>query len=249
MNKTRYLLLVLLLLMGNNLFAQNEDLTVHAWGGGADQRDLSFGFSFSSVNSYYKIDKNPDWRSPFLDPLNNNQPVTSNVNSISSSYSPGFGVGFLTRYTITDNLEVRITPSLIFIDKLLNYTYDNTPAITKTVSTTTVDVPLLIKIKSERIGNFRAYMLGGVKYSQAIGSKVNSDIDAAPLDKLVNNVSGYGSYEAGLGCDIYFEFFKLSPEIKISNSFGNVLYHENNAFSSPINKLMLHTLMFTLYFE
>lgn len=245
MIKTSYLLSVLSVFLSGHLFAQS----VPAWGGGADQKDLSFGFSFSSVNSYYKIDKNANWRNPFLDPVNNNQPVTGMLNSISSNYTQGFGVGFLTRIRLTEHLEVRVTPSLVFVDKTLTYTYDTTPTINKTVSATTVDVPLLLKLKSDRIGDFRAYMLGGVKYSQTIGSKINSDINAAPLDKLVKNISGYGSYEAGLGCDIYFEFFKLSPEIKLSNSFGNVLYHENNAFSSPINKLYLHTLMFSLIFE
>jgi hypothetical protein len=222
---------------------------VPAWGGGADQKDLSFGFSFSSVNSYYKIDKDPDWRTPFLDATNNNAPVTGNVNSITSSYSQGFGVGFLTRYRLTENLEARITPSLIFIDKTLSYTYDGTPDITKTVSTTSVDIPLLMKLKSDRVGDFRAYIIGGVKWTQAIGSKIGTDVNAAALDKLVKNINGYGSYEAGLGCDIYFEFFKLSPEIKLSNSFGDVLYHDNNAFSSPISKLSLHSFMFSLYFE
>jgi hypothetical protein len=245
MIKIRYLTLLLLLFISNCLFAQ----FVPAWGGGADLKDMSFGFSFASVNSYYKIDKNPDWRAPFIDVANGGVPVTGAVNSISSGYSQGFGVGFLTRYRLTEHLEARITPSLIFVDKILTYTYDNTPDIKKTVSSTAVDIPLLMKLKSDRIGDFRAYILGGVKYTQAIGSKIGSDVNADPLDKLVKNIGGYGSYEAGLGCDIYFEFFKLSPEIKLSNSFGNVLYHENNAFSTPISKLSLHTFMFSLYFE
>ncbi|MDB5009862.1 MAG: hypothetical protein JWQ06_651, partial [Mucilaginibacter sp.] len=150
---------------------------------------------------------------------------------------------------LTEHLEARVTPSLIFADKQLTYTYVSSPAVTKLVSNTTVDFPLLLKLKSDRIGDFRAYMLGGVKYSQTIGSKINADVNAAALDKLVKNINGYGSYEAGIGCDIYFEFFKLSPEIKLSNSFGNVMYHDNNAFSSPISKLSLHTFMFSLYFE
>jgi hypothetical protein len=245
MSKARYLLFVLSVFLSSHLFAQS----VPAWGGGADQRDLSFGFIFSSVNSNYKIDKSPNWRSQFLDPVNNNLPVTGMLTGISSNYTQGFGVGFLTRYRLTEHLEARVTPSLVFVDKTLTYTYDTMPTINKTVSATTVDVPLLLKLKSDRIGDFRAYLVGGIKYSQTIGSKINSDLNAAPLDKLVKNINGYGSYETGVGCDIYFEFFKLSPEIKLSNSFGDVLYHENNAFSSPINKLYLHTLMFSLIFE
>jgi len=145
---------------------------------------------------------------------------------------------------------VRVTPSLVFASRDLSYDYV-TPSdnVTKQVQTTTVDFPLLFKVKSDRISDFRAYLVGGVKYSYSIGSKLNSDADADLLDKTVKNVGGYASYEAGIGCDIYFEYFKLSPELKISNSFGNVLVPENQPFSGPISKLYLHTLMFSLYFE
>jgi hypothetical protein len=247
MIKKRYLTIILLLLC-SKLFAQ-EAPSPFAWGGGADQQDLSFGFSFSYVSDYYKILKNPNWRNPFIDKTNNNQPVTSDLNTLSSPNSPGFAVGFLTRYRITEHVEARFTPSLIFADRQLSYVYANpSDNVMKSVQATTVDFPLLLKLKSDRIGNYRAYLLGGVKYSYAIGAD-KSDAEAALLDKTVKNVSGYASYEAGIGCDIYFEYFKLSPEIKLSNSLGNILVPENQPFSAPISKLSLHTLMFSLYFE
>lgn len=244
MSLTRCLIIFILMLCSNLLFAQR----VPAWGGGADLQDLSFGFSFAYVSSDFKITKKPDWRTPFTDP-ETGLPVTDQLNSISSKNLPGFSVGFLTRYRLTEHLEARLTPSLVFADRNLTYTYVNTTeSVTKQVQTTTIDVPLSLKIKSDRIGDFRAYILGGVKYSHAIGSKKN-DANLDMLDKLVKNKTGYTSYEAGLGCDIYFEFFKLSPEIKISNSLGNVLVPENQPFSSPISKLSLHTIMFSLFFE
>src|SRR3954467_7465409 len=102
MSKIKYLLLVGLFVCSNVVLAQK----VPAWGGGSDQRDLSFGFTFSYVGSYYKIDKNPNWQTPFVDPINNTN-VTSPLTSISSSYANGFAVGFLTRYRLTEHLEVR----------------------------------------------------------------------------------------------------------------------------------------------
>jgi hypothetical protein len=240
----RYLLVAIVLFCCNNLFAQS----VPKWGGGADQAEWSFGFSFTYVSSYFKIDKNPDWRKPYID--KDNIKVTDSLNSISSPNSQGFAIGFLYRYRIDDHVEIRTTPSLVFADRTVNYTYANASLNTsKTVQSTTFDVPLGIKIKSDRIGDFRGYILGAIKYSQAIGGKANSDVALAPIDKHLKNIGGYGSYEAGLGCDIYFEFFKLSPEIKISNSFGDVMLHEDHPYSTPINKLSLHTLMFSLYFE
>jgi hypothetical protein len=240
----RYLIVVVLIFSSSLLFAQR----VPAWGGGADQQDLSFGFSFTYVSTDFKIINQPGFRNAFLD--ENGVQVKGPLNSISSKSTPGFGVGFLTRYRITEHLEVRTTPSLIFADRALHYSYvDPSEDVDKKVQTTSVDVPLQLKLKSDRLGDFRAYVVGGLKYTQAIGSKKNADANLDLSEKLVKNVGGFASYEAGVGCDIYFEFFKLSPEIKISNSLGNVLMRENNPYSAPLSRLGLHTIMFSLIFE
>jgi hypothetical protein len=236
-------LFITLILMGCSNF-----LRAQAWGGGADQNDLSFGFSFSYVQSSFKIIKQPNWRDPFFD-ADLGTYATGPLKSISSQNMPGFAVGFLTRYRLTEHLEARVTPSLVFSDRSVRYAYDDpSQDVTKPVQTTTVDFPLQLKLKSDRIGNMRAYLVGGLKYSGAIGSKKN-DPNTAPTERLLRNIRGYSSYEAGIGFDIYFEFFKLSPEIKLTNSFGNLLLGENTPYANPISNLSLHTFMFSLYFE
>ncbi|MGZ3750248.1 MAG: type IX secretion/gliding motility protein PorT/SprT [Mucilaginibacter sp.] len=243
MNKIRYLIIILILFCSKALFAQAP-----AWGGGADQNDISYGFTFQYVNSYLKIDKKPDWRTPYFDP-GVNHIITSGLNSIGSAGSPGFAVSFLFRYRISEHLETRTTPGLVFADRTVNYTFaDPSQNVDKPVQATMIEFPVSLKLKSDRIQDFRAYVLGGVKYSYAIGSKKNTP-DTDPLQALLRNKNGFGSYEVGLGCEIYFEYFKLSPEIKVSNSFGNVLIPEANPYSSPINKLSLHTVTFSLLFE
>ena len=242
----RYLATILLLFCCNFAFAQEH---APSWGGGADQKDISFGFTFAYVSNYFKIDKKPDWRKAFLDPQNGNQPVTSPLNSISSPNAPGFAVGFLTRYRITEHLEARFSPLLVFAGRSVSYAYtDTTYNVTKSISTTTIDFPLLLKIKSDRIDDYRGYIIAGLKYSYSLGAN-KADPDDALIDKTLKNASGYSSYEVGIGCDIYFEYFKLSPEIKLSNSFGNLLFPENTPYASPISKLSLHTLEFSLCFE
>src|SRR3569833_1057504 len=117
----RYLTLIKLTYCCYIVFAQHAP----AWGGGAVQKDLSFGFTFSYVSNYYKILKQPNWRSPFLDPENGNVTVTSPLISISSANTPGFGVGFITRYRLTEHLEARVTPLLIFADRTLTFIYSD----------------------------------------------------------------------------------------------------------------------------
>jgi hypothetical protein len=241
MIRIRLLLTIVLIGCSNLLFAQ-------AWAGGADNNDLSFGFSFSYVQSSFKIIKQPNWRAPFFD-NELNKFATDSLNSISSNNMPGFAVGFLTRYRLTDHLEARITPSLVFSDRSVSYAY-KTPSqdVTKSVQTTTVDFPVQLKLKSDRVGNVRAYIIGGLKYSGAIGSKKEL-ANTAPTERLLRNIKGYSSYEAGFGFDIYFEYFKLSPEIKLTNGLGNILVADNTPYAVPLNRLSLHTFMFSLFFE
>ncbi|MGV8878562.1 MAG: outer membrane beta-barrel protein [Sphingobacteriaceae bacterium] len=223
---------------------------VPAWGGGSDDREVDFGFNFQYINTRYVVVKQPNWRAPYFD-AEINQFVTDSLNSISSGGSPGFGIGFLTRLRIAENLDLRLTPSLVFSDRLIDYRYKTSSQDNQQrFQSTAVDFPLALKLKSDRIGNVRAYILGGVKYTAEIGSKKKlNDAGAAPLDKKIKNIRGFAAYEAGFGLDIYFEYFKLSPELKLSNSFGNILTPESHPYASPLDKLYLHNIQFSLYFE
>jgi hypothetical protein len=244
MIKTRYLVFLIAFLCANKAQAQ-----VPSWGGGADLKDISFGFGFQYISSDFKIFKTADWRTPYFD-AGSNKNVTDSLSSISSTGTQGFGVGFVARYRITDNLEIRTTPSLTFTDRTLVYQYINsTTAVNKQVNASLAEFPLSLKIKSDRIVDFRAYLLGGVKYSYGISKTAAQDPNLSPLDRVVVSQRGYASYEVGIGMDIYFEYFKFSPEFKISNSLGNVLTPNNDPYSKPLEKLMLHSLVFTIYFE
>ena len=247
--KIKYILFLGMFFLASRVFAQR---VVQAWAGGADQNAFSFGYTFQYVNSSYKILKKPNWRTPYYD-QGTNRNVTDSLNSITSPGTAGFALGFLARYSITDNFEVRLTPTLVFADRTMSYQYrtqDLAPDKNQVVSTTQAEFPLELKLKSNRLGNFRAYVLGGVKYAYGIGnqSKTN-EADLAPLERKLKNVPNFSSYVAGFGCDIYLEYFKLSPEIKLSNSFGSVLYPENHPYASPLEKLYLHTIVFSLIFE
>ena len=64
MSKNGYLAIFCFIFSCNVALAQAP-----AWGGGADQTDLSFGFSFSYVTNYFKIDKKSNWRDPYFELL------------------------------------------------------------------------------------------------------------------------------------------------------------------------------------
>jgi hypothetical protein len=248
------LLILLFSVIAFTLKAQN-------WGGGIDQQDFNWGFSFQYVASEYKIIRSPNWREAFrnTDPTEGQvgaQIITDPLKSIVSPLSAGFGIGFVVNYKLTPNVDLRSTPTLIFNDRIVNYTFEETginPDFSEKeqrVQATMVDFPIGIKLKSERRKDFRAYLLLGAKYSMDLASgKKAKDETFVLKQKYLKNIKNFASYEAAIGFDLYFEYFKMSPELKVSHSFGNVIKRENHPYDTPIDKAILRSFTFSLFFE
>ena len=220
------------------------------WGGGIDDDPLHFGFTFQYISSEYKIIKKANWRDAYPDP-EGGPDLKPTLSSISSPTSPGFGLGFVSNLRLGKNADLRFTPALVFSDRFLDYQYEDPEAFKQQkIQSTLMDFPLGIKLKSDRRKNFRAYLLGGAKYSiDIVSKKKTNDVDNILTEKFVKNTKNILWYEAGIGFDLYFEFFKLSPELKLSNTFRNVLRPEDHPYSAPLDKLFLRNLQFSLYFE
>lgn len=245
----KLLMLLIVISLSKMGWAQN-------WGGGIDDEKINWGFSFQYISAELKLVKKPNWRSPFYDPELGAY-VTDSLSSIVSPPTPGFGIGFLVSMNVFPNFDVRFTPTLVFTDRTIDYNYvvpgtynPTAPTAQRKIQTTMVDWPLTLKLKSDRIMNFRAYMLGGLKYSMDLTSgKKNNDDSAAPVNKLLKSKQNFLSYEAGLGFDIYFEWFKMSPEFKLSYSLSDVIKHDSNPYSNPLEKAKLRHFTFSLFFE
>lgn len=224
------------------------------WGGGVDDETLHFGFSFHYVNADYKIALKEGWQRPYID---GTTPVADSLYSVYSPFYHGMGLGLLADLKLTENANLRFTPSLVFSNKTVNYEY--TPhavnphdrQLVALVRASYIDLPLLFKFKSDRKANYRGYLIGGGKYSvNVVSGKRYDDASAAQINKLLKTKPGYFSYEAGIGFDIYFDFFKMSPEVRWVQSIGNLLDDRNaNMYNHPIERLTLRNFQVSLFFE
>ncbi|MET4083577.1 hypothetical protein ABIB40_003549 [Pedobacter sp. UYP30] len=235
------------------------------WSNAVDDEDWSFGYVFQYISAEYKILKNPNWRERYFDLTDESPfPVTQSINAISSPPKPGFGLGFLISRRITENFQLRVTPSLVLSDRIVRYDYETAEPITfengqvrnfdatieKKIQATLFELPLSLKLQSNKVNNVRAYFLGGAKMSFDLASKKKTfDDGESPLNKYLKVNKSFFSYEAALGMDFYFEYIKVSPEIKLSYTPNDVLQHSNTAFATPINKLTQRQLTFSLIFQ
>ena len=95
--------------------------------------------------------------------------------------------------------------------------------------------------------NTRVYVIAGgrASYDFATTIKKNRGLQT-PVVSLVP--FSYG-WEAGFGLDMYFEYFKFSPEVKICNSFGNVMYRDGYIYTNIIESISPQLIQISLHFE
>lgn len=251
--------------LGLLFFLLNFAAKAQNWANSVDDDDWSFGYIFQYVSAEYKILKNPNWREPFYYYADNpfGEKVTPALNAISSPPKPGFGLGFLIARRITENFQIRTTPSLVLSDRIVRYDYvpeesirfenqvkNFDTMIEKKIQATLFQLPLSLKLQSNKVKNVRAYVLGGAKISFDLASKKKTfDDGESPVNKFLKVNKNLFSYEAALGLDFYFEYIKISPEIKLSYTPNDVLQHSETAFATPINKLTERQLTFSVIFQ
>lgn len=244
--KIKVLFLFIILLGTLNLKAQEN------YGGGVDLERVNFGFHFKYISSEFKIQRVSNWRGPFPDEVN--PLINSPLMSVSSVPTQGFGLGFVSDLKLGTNANLRFTPGMIFSDAVVDYEFEDANFSTqRLVQGTMIDLPLGVKLKSNRRKNFRAYVIGGAKYSMdIISKKKRDDSNLIAEAKFLKNTKNNLWYEAGIGFDLYFEFFKMSPEIKFSQTRKSVLLDSDrleNPYVGPIDKLFIRNIQFSLFFE
>lgn len=163
----------------------------------------------------------------------------------------GFALGLLATTRLSNRLESRFNPTLMFTERSIFYKLryndrDLGDSVVKKVESVVVSFPLQLKFRSDRIGNFRVYMLGGGKldFDLASNAKARKADDMLKIGKL-----DYG-VEAGVGFNFYFKSFIFSPELKISNGLGNLHSRDANLnYSSVVDKIQSRMIVFSIHLE
>ncbi|SKB58695.1 Outer membrane protein beta-barrel domain-containing protein [Parapedobacter luteus] len=247
---TVYITALLLMLIHSPSLGQQR---FQRWGGGVDDETIHFGFSFHYISADYKIALKDNWQESHLPlaPAGHGQLI-----SITSPFAHNVGLGLLADFKLSENLNLRFSPNLVFLNINVLYKY-RTPSmadetIAKDMHRSNIELPLLLKFKSDRKGNLRGYLIGGGQYVLNVASskRYTEDPGSGELDKVLRTKPTYFAYTMGIGFDIYFDFFKMSPEVKWVQSVGNVMdIRSVNMFNSPIDKLTLRSFQFSLFFE
>jgi hypothetical protein len=230
-------MLLILLLLSHALRAQEQYNSGGYKGNinlqGYDERWLHYGFTIGINTTRFKISNSMAYLNSLGD----------SVQSTQSKSSPGFSLGFVMNLRVKDHWDLRLLPTVAFYDRTINYTFAKSHA-SQTSQSTFIELPLLVKYKSQRRRNSRMYVVGGIKPGIEAGAKKKekkaSELRTGNMDFAI---------DYGFGFDIYYPLFKFSPEIRISQGLPNMLVNDPNSYSRSLHRITSHTVTLYLHFE
>ena len=213
-----------------------------------DNKRIHFGINVGANRSHYNFTFHPRFLTLPNGGLNDSVMVVESINST------GINLAWLVNLNLSEHLDIRTYPlNLVFTEKAFQYNlkYPNKPAgedsvTLKKVQGITLALPIQLKFSSDRIANFKVYMMAGgkVEYDFAASKAAKGNEELIKLKKL-----DYG-IEAGLGFHLYFPIFVLTPELKIGYGLNNVHNRDNDLkYSNVLDKVNSRTITFSLTVE
>ncbi len=162
----------------------------------------------------------------------------------------GFHLGIVSNLKLNRFMDLRFVPTLVFSERYIEFytdEFDVGYSERQDLEATVLEFPLHLKFKSERIGNTRAFVFGGMKYTHDLASielGVGDDI----LARIARNDV---HYELGVGFDHYFFYFKFSTELKASFGMGDLIRPGELGphYTNSIDRLNSRTIMLSFTFE
>jgi hypothetical protein len=210
-----------------------------------DDKRVRFGITLGSNRSHFAFTHHP----VFL-----NQVPLDSIAAIESVNSTGVSLAWLVNIRLGQHFDLRTYPvNLTFTERnfLYNLNFPDGPggelAVTeKKTQSISLSIPVQIKFSSDRINNFKVYMIGGgkVEYDLASNAGARKAEEQVKLKKF-----DYAA-EVGVGFHFYFPMFVLTPEVKMGWGLGNLHSRDTNLkFSSTIDQINSRSVFFSLTVE
>lgn len=166
----------------------------------------------------------------------------------------GFTIGIVSDLRLGKYFNLRFTPELLFSERRISYDilayYRGEPVLIegfeKKIPSTHLNFPMYLKYKGVRLHNARPYVFIGFKFVIDLAAQAGKEEDINERDVVVKLYRSDMAFEAGVGFDFYFNWFKMGTELRMSYGLKDILKNEDNIYTDPIESL--HSRIFQLIF-
>ncbi len=244
-NLLRYktvVLLFLAIIASSAIYGQHTKGNYNYWE--FRSKPFYFGLTIGMHSSGYLVDKSSQFG------------ISESINVIDASDKAGLNVNIITNLKIGQYFDFRFIPGFAFSERKLVFANDINEPISnnnfrseKRIESVFLEIPLLMRFKSDAYKDKRLFVVSGLKYSYDVSS--NSRVrDDGTSDNLVRISPHDFQFEVGAGVQFFFPFFIFSPEIKFSQGLGNInIYNGALEESRVVDRLLSRTFSFSMHFE
>ncbi len=187
--KAPYLFFLLILTPGLASFGQSKKYT-QVFQEYYDNKPIHFGFQFGFSSGRYFISQ------------------AGSFKEVTSPSDFGFFVGGTANYSFNQYLEIKSGLNVALYSRELKWGTDQ-----KVRESTWLEIPMLMKFRSLRRKNHRAFLIAGTKLSWESNKRASTNLMGKQYDVTL---------EYGFGFERFNKYFKFSPEIRFSNGLINL---------------------------
>lgn len=202
-----------------------------------DNKPYHFGINLGYNKSHFSFTHHPR----FLQ--------YDSILDVESINSAGVNLAWLVNVRMSDHFDLRVHPlDLTFSEESFLYSekYTSDSVVEKKVQSITLSFPVQVAFSSDRIGNFKVYTIAGGKFDYDLASNAG----ARKAEDLIKLRPFDISVEIGMGFHLYFPYFVLSPEIKLSSGLLNLHARDPDLrYSNVIDKINSKMITFSLTVE
>ncbi|MCF8225194.1 MAG: PorT family protein [Bacteroidales bacterium] len=248
----RILSIIIVLSIGANLTYAQRDKPRNL--SSFDYKRLHWGFTVGLNSMDYSIIRNPDAAGYLYPDVRGFQPAGFQVNIVSDlRLSDFWNLRFLPGINLGSRQFVYFDP---YSDNLSD-PYPETDYLeevhTMTIGSSFLDFPLLLKYRSERVNNYRPYVIGGLSYRHDMSARKDYNSEDQEDDRILVK-KGNLYIELGFGVDSYLKYFKFSTEIKLAVGLRNMMVNDfpfsgQEYYANSISDLRSFLVMLNFHFE
>ena len=208
-----------------------------------DSRLIHFGIQVGYTHSKFDLNFNED---PTL---------RQSLQGVTSYFAPVFHISAICPdLRLNKWFNLRLVPGVTLITREVSYAWESGYASThplvehgRNVESVYGEIPIELKFRSMRYGNFRPYLTAGVSYGFDFASlrKNKNQTDESIIRLQPHDFR----YSLGMGFDVFLYYVKFAIELKMTFGLVDLKVEDPDVYIRSFDNLSSRTFMLSFTFE
>ncbi len=180
--------------------------------------------------------------------------IRQNIMGTTSYYSPGFHINVIGDLRLGDYLNLRLLPGITLISRDMSFNWSDEYTSThwkydlkRTVESVYGEIPLELKFRAKRYGNFRPYLIAGGSFGFDFASLLKNENNNNESIIRLNPVDL--RYTTGVGFSVFLPYVKFAIEFKMAFGIPDLRVPDDDYYTLSTTDLHSRTFMLSFTFE